>query len=158
MACCVFASILSVFPLFAFPFVLFAFFLSSLYSLCPSLFWLSFACPLVLCLSSLFVACSWVSFVWVVVSFSLSVYKQKKGRKGLSLVSSLRVLCVIDLVGVRFPVLVKFVIVSLNLFGDTFIGNCIFVIISPLLEKTFENAIDKFPCVKFVFYALLYVV
>ena len=69
-----------------------------------------FLCPLAL---SFF---SWFVFV---VSFSLSVYAQKERAQFLA--SSLRVLWVIDLVGVRFPVLVKFVTVSINLFGDTFI-------------------------------------
>ena len=73
-ACGVFAF---VFPLFAFPFVLFAFFLSSLYSLCPSLFWLSFACPIVLsCL-----------FLWslLLFPFPFRTTRKKKGRKGFAL-------------------------------------------------------------------------
>ena len=129
---------------FCLSFYLFTCFLSFIL---PSLFWLSFACPL---------ACLICSCVFI-VSFSLADYTQKERARRVG-ASSLVLLWIIDLVGVRFPVLVKFVIVSVNLFGDTFIGNCIFVIISPLLEKTFKNAIDKFPGVKFVLYALFYVI
>ena len=95
-----------------------------------------------------------VFVVFIVVSFSLSDYTQKERAQFSCVLSS----CVIDLVGVRFPVLVKFVIVSVNLFGYTFIGGRIFVIISPLLEKAFEDTLNKIPRVKFVLYALLYII
>ena len=130
-------------------------------------FFLSLYLPFVLRLVCFALVVFWLSsclVLFVLVSlwllllfpFPLRYIRKKKGRKGFApcVLSS----CVIDLVGVRFPVLVKFVIVSLNLFGDTFIGNCIFVIVSPLLEKAFENTIDEFPRVKLVLYALLYVI
>ena len=123
------------------------------------LFFFFFACfpaLLVLFASLVYLCCLCGSLGVVVVSFSLSDYTQKERAQFLA--SSLVLLWVVDLVGVRFPVLVKFVIVSLNLFGYTFIGGRIFVIISPLLEKTFENAIDKFPRIEVVFYALVYVI
>ena len=115
-------------------------------------------CPLsLLCLF----LCPWVSLflvVGVLLGFLFPFRYIRKKERAQFLASSLILLWVVDLVGVRFPVLVKFVIVSLNLFGDTFIGNCIFVIVSPLLEKAFENTLNKIPRVKFVLYALLYVV
>ena len=119
---------------------------ASFYAGCPSLLWLSFACPLALSL--------WLFGCGCCFLFPFGLYAKRKGAPCWCVLSW----CVIDLVGVRFPVLVKFVIVSLNLFGDTFIGNCIFVIVSPLLEKAFEDTLNKIPRVKFVLYALLYVV
>ena len=118
---------------------------ASFYAGCPSLLWLSFFVLLHCLCGSLGV---------VVVSFSLAVYTQKRAQ--FSCVLSCPVVCL--LCEIWLAVLVKFVIVSLNLFGDTFIGNCIFIIVSPLLEKAFEDTLNKIPRVKFVLYALLYVV
>ena len=126
------------------------------FSLCPcfcplvlvSLCLMCFACPLVLsCL-----------FLWslLLFPFPFRTTRKKRGRKGFA--PCVLSWCVIDLVGVRFPVFVKFVIVSVNLFGYTFIGGRIFVIISPLLEKAFEDTLNKIPRIKFVLYALFYVV
>ena len=54
-------------------------------------------CPRLVLLSALFVLVSLWVFVCVVVSFSLTDYTQKrKGTKVLPLVSSLRVLCVLN--------------------------------------------------------------
>ena len=78
------------------------------------------ACPLVFCLSSLFVGCSWGS-LWLIVSFSLTDYTQKERAQSVLLASSLSVFWVVDLVGVRPSALVKFVIVGLDFFGYTFV-------------------------------------
>ena len=71
-----------------------------------------FACPPALSLLSWFV---------FVVSFSLSDYTQKERalRVGASSLVLLQVVCL--LCKIWLPILVKFVIVSLNLFGDTFV-------------------------------------
>ena len=136
-------------PLFL-PFCLssFAPMFASFYAGCPSLLWLSFFVLLHCLCGSLGV---------VVVSFSLSDSTQKeRAQRFVPCVLACPVVCLLCKIG--FSVLVKFVIVSVNLFGDTFIGNCIFVIVSPLLEKAFEDTLNKIPRVKFVLYALLYVV
>ena len=113
-----------------------------------ALSWLSFACPLALS----FLYC----FAFVVgVAFSLSDVQTK--RKGaISCVLSCPVVGLLCKIG--FSVLVKFVIVSVNVFCYAFVGVRVFVIIPPLAEKTFENTLDKFPCVELVFYALIYVI
>ena len=118
-------------------------------SLLPA--FLSFVIPFVsLLLLSLCLCC----FVFV-VAFSLTDYTQKEKGAISCVLSS----CVVGLLcKIGFSVLVKLVIISLNVFCYTFVGVRIFVIVPPLFKKTFENTLDKFPCVKFVFYALFYVI
>ena len=142
-ACCVFAFLLS-FCLspFAFRFIS----LRLLFVLLSFFALVVFLCPLALSL--------WLFGCGCCFLFPFGIYAKRKGAPCWCVLSS----CAIDLVGVRFPVLVKFVIVSVNLFGYIFIREREFVIVLPLLEKTFENTINEFPCVKLVFYALLYVV
>ena len=137
----------SIFLFFAFVFRFFSVFVLLL-SFCPSLVWLPFVV--------LFLAL----FVLVSLCFLFPLrYIRKKERARRVGASSLRMLWVVCLLcKIRFAVRVKFEVVSLNIFGDTFIGNSIFVIIPPLFEKTFEDTLDKIPCVKFVFHALFYVV
>ena len=109
-------------------------------------------CALLVLLHCLFFSALSLCFL-----FPLRYIRKKKGRSVL--VRPLLSCCgIVGLVGVRFPVLVKFVIVNINLFGDTFIGYGIFVIVLPLLKKTFENTINKFPCIKMLFYTLIYVI
>ena len=137
-------------PLFSSSFAPVFFFCSCV---CILLCWLSFfalvvfLCPLALSL--------WLFGCGCCFLFPFGLHAKRKGAPCWCVLScpAVGLLCKI-----RFSVLVKFVIVSFNLFGYTFIGNCIFVIISPLLEKTFENTLNKIPRVKFVLYALLYVV
>lgn len=132
-------------------------FLSSILSFCSCVclsFYLFapafFVCPLVLCLSSL--------SLWVVVSFSLTDYTQKERARRVG-ASSLVLLWVVGLLcKIWLPVLVKFVIIDLDFFSYAFVRVSIFVIIPPLLEKTFKHTPDKFPCVKFIFYAFIYVI
>lgn len=99
-----FASILSVFIFFV---LLLSYLLLLLSLLQLSLFvLLSSACTLSL---------------WVVVSFSLSVYTQKERARRVG-ASSLVLLWVVGLLcKIRFSVLVKFVIVNLDFFGYTFV-------------------------------------
>lgn len=105
--------------------------------------------------------CSWscpLSLWVVVVSFSLTVYTQKERALRVG-ASSLVLLWVVGLLcKIWLPVLVKFVIINLDFFGYAFVRVSIFVIIPPLLEKTFKHTPDKFPCVKFIFYAFIYVI
>ena len=137
-ACCVFAPIFIVLPL--------------VLSFCPA-FLLSVFLPLFILFACLVCSCVLVAFV--VVSFSLSDYTQKERAQVLCVLSCpvVGLLCEIGL-----SVLVKFVFVSLDCFGYAFIRGAVFVIVLPLLEKTFENTINKFPCVNLVFYALFYVI
>ena len=104
MACGVFASILSSFVLFLVLFLV-------LLHLLSLLVLLSSACPLSLPSLSL----------WVVVSFSLTDYTQKERALRVG-ASSLVLLWVVGLLcKIWLPVLIKFVIVSLDSFGNTFI-------------------------------------
>ena len=125
----------------------FSLFTSFLSFALSALFWLSFACPLVLSL--------WLFGCGCCFLFPIGLHAKRKGAPCWCVLSC-PVVCL--LCKIWLAVLVKFVIVSLNLFGDAFIGNCIFVIVSPLLEKAFEDTLNKIPRVKFVLYALLYVV
>ena len=98
MTCGVFASILSSFVLFC---PLLSSFLSFCSCVCLSFYLFVpafFVCPLVLCLSSL--------SLWVVVSFSLTVYAQKERAQSV-FASSLVLLCV-ALFGCCFIFLVLF--------------------------------------------------
>ena len=94
-------------------------------------------------------------WVLVVLLFPLRTIRKKKGAQ-FSCVLSCPVVCL--LCKIWLSVLVKFVFVSLNVFYYAFVGGGVFAIVLPLLEKTFENTIDKFPCVNLVFYALVYVI
>ena len=105
-----------------------------------------FLCPLALSL--------WLFRCGCCFLFPFGLHAKRKGA--ISCVLSCPVVGL--LCKIWFSVLVKFVIVSVNLFGYIFIREREFVIVLPLLEKTFENTINEFPCVKLVFYALLYVV
>ena len=112
---------------------------------------LSSACPL----ACLVCSCVIVGFVF---SFSLSDYTQKERARRVG-ASSLVLLWVVGLLcKIWLPVLVKFVIINLDFFGYAFVRVSMFVIIPPLLEKTFKHTPDKFPCVKFIFYAFIYVI
>ena len=135
-------------PLF-FPFSIFFAYLLGLCLCCPWLVLLA-AWLLIMVLSSL--------SLWVVVSFSLTDYTQKERALRVG-ASSLVLLWVVGLLcKIWLPVLVKFVIVGLDYFSYTFVRVGIFVIIPPLLEKTFKHTPEKFPRVKFIFYALFYVI
>lgn len=147
MACGVFASILSSFVLFL------------------VLYFVLFLVLLLLCLHpfislSFFVLlhCFCDSLGVGVVSFSLSVYTQKERALRVG-ASSLVLLWVVGLLcKIWFSVLIKFVIINLDFFSYAFVRVSIFVIIPPLLEKTFKHTPDKFPRVELVFYALIYVI
>ena len=125
------------------------FFLSSLLLLLslflPSLLvLLSSACPLSLC--------------GLLLLFPLRMYAQKERAHRVG-ASSLVLLWVVGLLcKIWFSVLVKFVIINLDFFSYAFVRVSIFVIIPPLLEKTFKHTPDKFPRVKFIFYALIYII
>ena len=81
---------------------------------------------------------------------------RKKKRAQFSCVLSCPVVGLLCKIG--FSVLVKLVIIALNVIFYAFVGVGVFIIVPPLLKKTFENTLNKIPRVKFVLYALLYVV
>ena len=148
MTCGVFAPILSLSPLF----YLFRIRFSS-----SSPFFCPLSCPFALVSAFLFTSLLQLSLfvllssacplsLWVVVaSFSLTDYAQKERALRVG-ASSLVLLWVVGLLcKIWLPVLVKFVIVGLDYFSYTFVRVCIFVIIPPLLEKTFKHTPDKFP-------------
>ena len=136
-------------PFFLF-FLFFAFLFISLLlllSFCPCV-----SASALLCLSSCLVFPFLLCFV---VSFSLSDYMQKE-KGAIPCVLSCPVVGLLCKIG--FSVLVKLVIIGLNVFCYAFVGVGVFIIVPPLLKKTFENTLNKIPRVKFVLYALLYVV
>ena len=131
-------------------FVLFFAYVHSLFVLCALLSFFAlvvFLCPLALSL--------WLFGCGCCFLFPFGLYAKRKGAPCWCVLSCPAV-CLLCEIGLS--VLVKFVFVSLNCFGYTFVGGGVFAIVLPLLEKTFKNTIDKFPCVKFVFYALIYIV
>lgn len=141
MACGVFAPIFSFFHLLR---------LSS-----GALPLLSSACPLGCLDSALGLV---ISLCGLLFLFPLRMYAQKERAQSV-FASSLVLLWVVGLLcKIWFSVLVKFVIINLDFFSYAFVRVSIFVIIPPLLEKTFKHTPDKFPCVKFIFYAFIYVI
>ena len=123
-----------------------------------ALVFILFALVLSLCISSGLCLCCprlvrFCCFVFV-SSFSLAVYTQKRAQ--FSCVLSCPVVGLLCKIG--FSVLVKLVIIGLNVFFYAFVGVRVFIIVPPLLKKTFENTIDEFPRVEMFFYALVYVI
>ena len=116
---------------------------SSLFLSCPAFVLLLSCFPAWLLL--LVLSC-FLGFVGLAVGFlSLTDYTQKERALRVG-ASSLVLLWVVGLLcKIWLPVLVKFVIVGLDYFSYTFVRVGIFVIIPPLLEKTFKHTPDKFP-------------
>ena len=81
--------------------------------------------------------------------FRMYIQKERALRVGASSLVLLWVVCLLCKIGLS--VLVKFVFVRLNIFGDTFIGASIFAIFLPVAEKCRYHIINKLPCIKMLF-------
>ena len=136
---------------FFYPFFLFfAFLFISLPAFCPSPCQLCSGCLLLVLLSCLVCSCGLCCCFF----FPYGLYAKRKGA--IPCVLSCPVVGLLCKIG--FSVLVKLVIIGLNVFCYAFVGVGVFIIVPPLLKKTFENTLNKIPRVEMFFYALIYVI